>query len=899
MANFKAIRQNMLQCLVGFILATFVKQGYTTADPVIPSTATDSLAPRISAVRLPLPVHDAGVALSSIECPTDRCFCQFNSTINRNKLNCRYQRLGEIPKFSLVDTVFYEITFRMENYITEIPSSAFQNLKVEKIDLLSNSLVSIQPGAFSGLETYLTELLIEGNGNIPPPYTKISNLINLRRLRLQKFQQHTIDQNNYFDRFPNLEVLQLYEFVSLSSIDGFAFNKKLQNLQRLEVIGSSLTSIPVQSLIHLQSLKMLYIRDSRISAVYSRSFEDMRNLTNLDLSYNKITNLDTDAFQGIDDRLEVLDLAFNELNPESMVALSSKSWSQLEQLTLSYNSKLESMPQQVFKSMPKMQYLNLCQINLQKITKDLFVGLKNLHTLDLSWNKIEAIEAGAFEYMTTLHELKLNSQYGPTPQPSFAMHISPEAFQGSGTSLAILNLQYTPIVPEQFWNVIKTLTNLQTLKLSRTGLSSLPDFGFIHNTKLQEIELEYNNIKTLTPDSFTGPTDSLQRLFLNYNNISLISSCVFKNHVKLESVCLAQNPLNCDCKLYWLYKIVRNHTFPVGPCYHQDFICSIPQQFENQALHEVPLKDTCTKSVPDTCIHKSVTTITTTTVKKVNNLTLEVVGKTTNSVKIIWNIKDRTEVIGFILEYHATTKNHTVRKQLHQDRFFHSVTNLKSGLFYRICITAIINQTDDKTMRACRMTQADSIGFDTHEKDISNDDMKIRNIIIGVVVGTVTFVILVFTALYQVVKYKIRKLNSLRSELKHPSTHPLTTRDTDMADGAEKAGIVGNEYIQYEKLNKEETYHTIEETDFQNSDGVVSINVASDYNGDIGEDKEETKIPISDTKSQPDYPEADFLQRHISPPELNAKDICTEENVKRTSRALPLIPLVRQASRDL
>ena len=854
------------------------------------------------------------MALSSTACPTDRCFCQMNSRINRYIINCRHQRLATIPVFSVVDTIFYEITFSMNNFITEIPYSAFRNLKVERIDLLKNSLVSILPGAFSGLETYLKELLIEGNGNIPPPYTKISNLVNLRTLRLQKFQQYTIDQSNYFDRFPHLEVLQLYEFVSLTSIDGFAFQNKLQHLQRLEIIGSSLINIPVQSLIHLKSLQKLYIKESKVTTVYSKSFEQLHNLTDLDLSYNKITTLEKDAFQGIDDQLQLLDLTFGELNPESMTALSSKTWSKLEQLTLSYNNKLESMPEQVFKSMPKLQYLNLVHINLRQITKDLFTGLKSLHTLDLSWNKIEAIDAGAFEHMPTLHELKLNRQFGPTPPPSFTMQISSEAFQGSGTSIAILNLLYTPILPEQFWNVIKTLTNLQTLKLSKTGLSTIPDFGFIHNTKLQEIELEYNDIQTLTSDSFTGPTDSLQRVLLNSNNISSISSCVFKNHVKLESVCLAQNPLNCDCKLYWLYKIVSSHTFPIGPCFHQDFICSSPQKFENQALYTVPLNETCSIYAPESCSYKnhtiatsttavtnqastSITTITAeiTTTQKDTELTLKIIGKTTNSINIVWNIKHATEITGFILEYHATIDKLIVKEQLHRDKFVYTITDLKPGMFYSICVTAEINQVADYEVKACRTTQTDSSSSGTENqtggKDSTPDDMNSRNILIGVILGSTVFVILVVTGLYLVVKYKVQKLKTLQLTL----THLQQRSDQGLADGTGKVCTVDNEYTEFEEMKKAKQYHTIGGKHLHCQYGVDSTYMNESYNAEeIMDDGMDNKIQENDTETESVYSKPDLEQRHSAPSRLNAEDLLRSEKMKRTSRPLPATPGTRQ-----
>ena len=893
-------------CLLVFLFS--LKKGVTAIE------SPDNLkkSDRVAGVRLPLPVHEKGFTLSSKQCPTSRCHCQEDSQTHRPIINCRYQKLAEIPEFSAVDTIFYEITFSMNNYITEIPYLAFRNLKVERIDLLKNSLVSIFPGAFAGLETYLKELLIEGNGNIPPPYSKISNLVNLRTLRLQKFQQYSIEQNNLFGSFPELEVLQLYNFVTLSSTDGLAFKNKLQNLQRLEIINSHLANLPVQSLTHLSSLKQLYIKDSKITTIYSGSFEQLHNLTELDLSYNKITKLEEDAFTGITDQLHSLDLTFNELTAESLTAVSSKNWEQLQQLTLSYNNKLGSMPENVFKSMPALQYLFLVQINLRQISRNLFAGLTELRGLDLSWNKIEAIKAGAFQHMPNLHELKLNKQYGSqTHIPSdFVMQMSPYAFYGCEKSLSILNLEFTPVVPQQFWNIVKTVTNIKTFKLSKTGLSNIPDFGFVYNSKLQEIELEENNISILTADSFTGPTESLQKVLLNSNQISSISSCVFEKHKKVSAICLANNPLICDCKLYWLYKFIAKSTLQFGPCFNQDYICSMPQQYHNQALYTLPMNRTCFNHKPDNCIYKNMTsttyvptitttkksteikTTTATTTKTINELILTVAGKTFNSITIAWKIKDKSGVTGFILEYHATADKFVVTVNIHREEFLYTIHNLKPGLFYSMCVTAEINQVRHNVAKSCRTTQTDtsSSGTDrqTDEDTVdSKDDKNARNILIGVILGSTVFIILVVTGVYLVVKYKIQKLKTIQVSLNH--LQEITNRRLVGEEG--KVCTVSNEYTEIEEFKKAKRYHTIGGKHLQRHYEPQYEN--EDHSAEVYDEETQPQM-LEEDPSDPVYSKPDLILRHSAPSRLNAADLLRNENAKGTSRPLPATPSGKQ-----
>ena len=861
-------------------------------------------ASKVSNVRLPLPVHEKGLTLESRQCPTSRCHCQEDSQTKRPIINCRYQQLSQIPAFEAVDTVYYEITFSMDNHITEIPYLAFRNLKVERIDLLKNSLVSIFPGAFSGLEKHLKELLIEGNGNILPPYAKLTNLKKLRTLRLQKFQQNSIGHENEFGSFPELENLQIYNFVTLSSIDGLAFQNKLQNLKRLEIINSYLSSFPVQSLTHLTSLKELYLKDSKITTIYSRSFEQLHNLSELDISYNKITMLEEDAFVGVAKTLHSLDLTFNELEPESLAALSSKTWTKLQQLTLSYNNKLGTMPEKVFVSMPALQYLYLVQINLRQVSRNLFSGLKELRGLDLSWNKIETIEAGAFQHMSYLHELKLNKQYGSqTHVPSdFAMRMSPYAFYGSEKSLSILNLEYTPVIAEQFWSIIRTLTNIETFKLSKTGLSSIPDFGFIYNTNLKEIELENNGIGTLTPDSFTGPTDTLQKVLLNSNHISSINNCVFQKHKQISAICLANNPLNCDCTIYWLYKFIAKTNHHFGPCFSQDYICATPQPYENQALTSLHLNVTCSSHMPDNCIYKNITITTSTpatsetttpletptdsTHSKVNELTLTIASRTLNSITIAWNIKYKSGVSGFILEYHATADKFVTTINIHRDEFLYTIHNLRSGIFYSMCVTAEINQARDITASSCRTTQTDSSASETDKQsgndvDETDDDKNARNILIGVILGSSVFIILVVTGVYLVIKYKIQKLKTIQLSLNH--------LDRRLAEEVGKVCTVSNEYTAMEEMKKAKRYHTIGETQRQrrrkNDATYINDNATIEVN-DEGTEPE----PLEDESNNQECMKQDLVLRHSAPSRLNAVDLLKDNNAKITSRPLPATP---------
>ncbi|XP_051880657.1 trophoblast glycoprotein b [Pristis pectinata] len=213
-------------------------------------------------------------------------------------------------------------------------------------------------------------------------------------------------------------------------------------------------------------------------------------------------------------------------------------------------------------------------------------SLEQLVTLNLSGNKIEAIEALAFASMPRLGRLDLSNNR------ISALH--PEAFGGGGRahSLRELNLSralYNGSIVEQVSDLLQngTLANLVRLELSDNDLFYVPDHTFSRLTNLKQLELRNNSIVTFR-DTFQDL--NLQMLDLRSNALKTVGNGTLAelNSQPQLRVDLRDNPFVCDCGikefLGWLQstdKVVEKDSL----------LCASPESMENKPILQARYSD--------------------------------------------------------------------------------------------------------------------------------------------------------------------------------------------------------------------------------------------------------------------------------------------------------------------
>ncbi|GIX92490.1 hypothetical protein CDAR_400453 [Caerostris darwini] len=243
----------------------------------------------------------------------------------------------------------------------------------------------------------------------------------------------------------NVQELDLSENV-LEFIDTKHFQLN-ENLQTLILKGSRVTLINKDAFKNLPHLKDLYLTNNEIGSLIGGTMTTNKDLNFLDLSYNPITVLHPEVFEGLHN-LEILDLRHCLLK-----GLPPGVFDSLVNLKILFldNNRLTSITTYVFQKLGNLEMLYISWNKIESIHLTNWVGLQNLKTLAISENKISALESTSFGNMSALHKLDVNGNQIKV--------ISPDTFIGL-SSLESLNLQKNEL-KKATKSVFEPLTSLE------------------------------------------------------------------------------------------------------------------------------------------------------------------------------------------------------------------------------------------------------------------------------------------------------------------------------------------------------------------------------------------------------------------------------------------------------
>jgi Leucine-rich repeat (LRR) protein len=219
-----------------------------------------------------------------------------------------------------------------------------------------------------------------------PNLTVLVNETNLKGLALiNKFYREIVD-----NAFRNLAITQLnlssnkLEHFSDKAFDG------LTSLQYLTIYNNKIKSINFSSLVNIVSID-LNQNDLRI--VKNATFLGLGQLNVLDLSQNKITDIEQNGFASLK-RLLLLSLDKNEIKFFRPILFINQIF--LEKSNLSENL-IEVIPQGCFKGLVDVKVLELQKNQIKFIESGAFVGLDKITaSLRLESQNLNNLEANSF-----------------------------------------------------------------------------------------------------------------------------------------------------------------------------------------------------------------------------------------------------------------------------------------------------------------------------------------------------------------------------------------------------------------------------------------------------------------------------------------------------------------------
>nr|KAF6436558.1 toll like receptor 7 [Rousettus aegyptiacus] len=298
----------------------------------------------------------------------------------------------------------------------ETPSSLSFNEECYKygktLDLSRNNIFFIKSSDFQHL-SFLKCLNL--SGNTIGQTLNGSELRPLVELKYLDFSNNRLDllYSTAFEELRELEVLDIssnsHYFQSEGITHMLNFTKNLRVLRKLMMNDNDISSSTSRTM-ESESLRTLEFRGNHLDVLwkdgdnrYLQFFKNLINLEELDISENSLSFLPPGVFDGMPPNLKTLFLVKN--------GLKSFNWGRLqylknlETLDLSYN-QLKTVPERLSNCSSSLKKLILHNNQIRHLTKYFLQDAFQLRYLDLSSNKIQIIQKTSFPE-NVLNNLKM------------------------------------------------------------------------------------------------------------------------------------------------------------------------------------------------------------------------------------------------------------------------------------------------------------------------------------------------------------------------------------------------------------------------------------------------------------------------------------------------------------
>lgn len=134
-------------------------------------------------------------------------------------------------------------------------------------------------------------------------------------------------------------------------------------------------------------------------------------------------------------------------------------------------------------------------------------------------------------------------------------------------------------------HAFKHLTTLTHLDLAYNEIVTVSSASLAHLERLRSLDLTHNFLRSLNGD-LVLPLRSLEDLRLDGNDITVVTGDVPTAKLRLKSLSLRDNPLNCDCTLLEFASWLANSS-RVGEADKLSAVCATPPALENGILTQV------------------------------------------------------------------------------------------------------------------------------------------------------------------------------------------------------------------------------------------------------------------------------------------------------------------------
>ncbi|XP_019767918.2 toll-like receptor 4 [Dendroctonus ponderosae] len=299
-------------------------------------------------------------------------------------------------------------------------------------------------------------------------------------------------------------------------------NDYLFTLSNIELLDLSHNRIEnIVHVFHGAAIRHLKLSYNKIMQLNDKSFESMRFVYELDLSFNNIS-LNKNSFANVGNSLSNLSLASNyltQIDDEAFYNLSKLLILNLE------NNLLETIESVVFQPLKSVREINLANNKLTTITSQLFSNLP-LTKVTISRNCLETIQSKSFHRLNYIEEIHIDENHGMLTIERAAFS---ELSSSNPLNIYLKHSKVAEITSDMFYNI--TIFNL--LDLTQSNVTSIGLSSNVEHLMLTKLIVTFNGV--LHQKSFLA-TPFLQQLVFCNSSINNIEERAFQGLFNLTVV---------------------------------------------------------------------------------------------------------------------------------------------------------------------------------------------------------------------------------------------------------------------------------------------------------------------------------------------------------------------------
>jgi len=310
------------------------------------------------------------------------------------------------------------------------------------------------------------------------------------------------------------------------------------HITTVHFVNSILSTIPSQIFQKFANIKSFNCDGVNLKSLSSDDMKGASKLKEFSCNSNYVKQLDLKLFENSIE-LESIDISINDI--EHIDATSFNGLSQLKKLLL-YDNKLSSLPEDLFKDLIKLEEINLSNNQIQIIDGKLFSSCKLLKYIYLNDNLIQKLDESAFEGIENIVFLEISNNN----LTSLKLNLSASGLYANNNQLKSIELGsigYLSFYNNSISNVTFTMENhVLSLNMSTNNMNKDSLKVVAKCSALKSLDLSFNNLGRLNVSTFLELND-LQILNLQSTNLSRIDYGLFQHQTKLEQMDISYNQL--------------------------------------------------------------------------------------------------------------------------------------------------------------------------------------------------------------------------------------------------------------------------------------------------------------------------------------------------------------------